>query len=125
MHPQIITPSRFLGSGEVQAGSHSSPALLPVIQPNFYLKFIAEYDYSCNHLQATIPLSSTPSYPVSLVDLPNPDHLTITNNTAMVACFEQHLLHSTFRHSSVSVLIKFCRDFFQRCRSVIFNGSDQ
>jgi len=28
MHPQIITQSRFLGGGEVQAGSHSSSALL-------------------------------------------------------------------------------------------------
>jgi len=27
MHPQVITSSRFLGNGEVQAGSHSSPAL--------------------------------------------------------------------------------------------------
>jgi len=28
MHPQNITPSRFVGGGEVQAGSHCSPALL-------------------------------------------------------------------------------------------------
>jgi len=95
----------------------------PCYQANFYLRFIAEYHSIPVTIYRQVPLSSTPSCPVSLVNLPNPNHLT--NNTAMVACFEQHSLHSTFRHSSVSVLIKFCRDFFQRCRSVIFNGSDQ
>jgi len=131
MHPHIITPK--VASLEVERCR--LVAILrqlfcictPCYPANFYLRFIAEYHSMPVTIYRQVPLSSTPSCPVSLVDLPNPNHLLRTTRTAMVACFEQHSLHSrpTLRHSSVSVLIKFCRDFFQRCRSVIFDGSDQ
>jgi len=90
------------------AGWYCSPALLhyvhPVIEPNFYIRFIAEYHSIPVTIYRQVPLSSASSYPVSLVDLPNPNHLTNNTYGDVVACFE-HSLHSTFRRSSVSVLI--------------------
>jgi len=73
-HPQVITPSHFLGGGEVQAGSHSLSALL-----HMYTLLSSPISTLDSSLNITIPVTIyrqiPPSYPVSLVDLPNPNRL--------------------------------------------------
>jgi len=42
------------------------------------------------------------------------------NNTAMVTCFKENSLYCMLRGSFVPVLVKFCRNLGQQCRSVAF-----
>ena len=58
------------------AGWYCSPALLhyvhPVIEPNFYIRFIAEYHSIPVTIYRQVPLSSTPSYPTRQLYLCHP-----------------------------------------------------